>query len=109
MSSRQDKEKSVNVQVLLRCRYLTLPLPLPLPLPPTREGAPLPRPAAVTDPLHSPRPFSDDEVRSSAPQVVTCNDFQREVAVTQTIAGKQFDRIFTFDRVPFPFPCPAPP
>uniref|UniRef100_A0A0E0QMC1 Kinesin-like protein n=1 Tax=Oryza rufipogon TaxID=4529 RepID=A0A0E0QMC1_ORYRU len=64
MSSRQDKEKSVNVQVLLRCR-----------------------------------PFSDDEVRSNAPQVITCNDYQREVAVTQTIAGKQIDRVFTFDKV----------
>ncbi|KAG2585740.1 hypothetical protein PVAP13_6KG409000 [Panicum virgatum] len=45
------------------------------------------------------RPFSDDELRSNAPQVITCNDYQREVAVTQTIAGKQFDRVFTFDKV----------
>ncbi|PWZ57912.1 Kinesin-like protein KIN-5C [Zea mays] len=45
------------------------------------------------------RPFSDDEVRSNAPQVITCNDYQREVAVTQSIAGKQFDRVFTFDKV----------
>ncbi|PVH37399.1 hypothetical protein PAHAL_6G302400 [Panicum hallii] len=45
------------------------------------------------------RPFSDDELRNNAPQVVTCNDYQREVAVTQTIAGKQFDRVFTFDKV----------
>uniref|UniRef100_A0A453RRZ1 Kinesin-like protein n=1 Tax=Aegilops tauschii subsp. strangulata TaxID=200361 RepID=A0A453RRZ1_AEGTS len=45
------------------------------------------------------RPFSDDELRSNAPQVVTCNDYQREVAVTQTIAGKQIDRVFTFDKV----------
>ncbi|KAF0898400.1 hypothetical protein E2562_007241 [Oryza meyeriana var. granulata] len=45
------------------------------------------------------RPFNDDELRSNAPQVVTCNDFQREVAVTQTIAGKQIDRVFTFDKV----------
>ncbi|KAL6859172.1 hypothetical protein ACP4OV_018174 [Aristida adscensionis] len=45
------------------------------------------------------RPFSDDEIRSNAPQVVTCNDYQREVAVSQTIAGKQFDRVFTFDKV----------
>uniref|UniRef100_A0A0D3H362 Kinesin-like protein n=1 Tax=Oryza barthii TaxID=65489 RepID=A0A0D3H362_9ORYZ len=45
------------------------------------------------------RPFSDDEVRSNAPQVITCNDYQREVAVTQTIAGKQIDRVFTFDKV----------
>ncbi|KAK8962727.1 putative 125 kDa kinesin-related protein [Platanthera guangdongensis] len=45
------------------------------------------------------RPFSEDELRSNAPQVVTCNDFQKEVAVSQTIAGKQIDRVFTFDKV----------
>uniref|UniRef100_A0A1D1YQW4 Kinesin-related protein n=1 Tax=Anthurium amnicola TaxID=1678845 RepID=A0A1D1YQW4_9ARAE len=45
------------------------------------------------------RPFSDDELRSNAPQVLTCNEAQREVAVTQTIAGKQIDRVFTFDKV----------
>ncbi|EHA8590394.1 kinesin-like protein KIN-5C [Cocos nucifera] len=45
------------------------------------------------------RPFNDDELRNNAPQVVTCNDYQREVAVTQTIAGKQIDRVFTFDKV----------
>ncbi|XP_024981925.1 kinesin-like protein KIN-5C [Cynara cardunculus var. scolymus] len=45
------------------------------------------------------RPFSDDELRNNAPQVVTCNDYQREVAVSQNIAGKQIDRIFTFDKV----------
>ncbi|GJN15450.1 hypothetical protein PR202_gb02367 [Eleusine coracana subsp. coracana] len=48
------------------------------------------------------RPFSNEEIRSNAPQVVTCNDYQREVAVTQSIAGKQFDRIFTFDKVQLP-------
>ncbi|XP_008806097.2 kinesin-like protein KIN-5C isoform X2 [Phoenix dactylifera] len=45
------------------------------------------------------RPFNDDELRNNAPQVVTCNEYQREVAVTQTIAGKQIDRVFTFDKV----------
>ncbi|CAL5000311.1 unnamed protein product [Urochloa decumbens] len=45
------------------------------------------------------RPFSDEERRSNAPQVVTCNEYQREVAVSQTIAGKQSDRVFTFDKV----------
>ncbi|KAG5584002.1 hypothetical protein H5410_044436 [Solanum commersonii] len=45
------------------------------------------------------RPFSNDELRSNAPQVVTCNEFQREVAVSQNIAGKHIDRIFTFDKV----------
>ncbi|XP_038688235.1 kinesin-like protein KIN-5C isoform X1 [Tripterygium wilfordii] len=45
------------------------------------------------------RPFSEDELRNNAPQVVTCNDYQREVSVSQNIAGKHFDRIFTFDKV----------
>ncbi|PON78027.1 Kinesin-like protein [Parasponia andersonii] len=45
------------------------------------------------------RPFSDDELRSNAPQVVTCNEYQREVAVSQSIAGKHIDRVFTFDKV----------
>ncbi|WJX84841.1 Kinesin-like protein KIN-5C [Trifolium repens] len=45
------------------------------------------------------RPFSDDELRSNVPQVVTCNDYSREVAVSQNIAGKHIDRVFTFDKV----------
>ncbi|CAN4118820.1 unnamed protein product [Withania somnifera] len=45
------------------------------------------------------RPFSADEVRNNAPQVVTCNEYQREVAVSQNIAGKHIDRVFTFDKV----------
>ncbi|WCJ34284.1 Kinesin-like protein KIN-5C [Euphorbia peplus] len=45
------------------------------------------------------RPFSDDELRNNAPQVVTCNDYMREVAVSQSIAGKHIDRVFTFDKV----------
>nr|GLL46193.1 kinesin-like protein KIN-5C [Ipomoea trifida] len=45
------------------------------------------------------RPFSEDELRNNAPQVVTCNEYQREVAVTQNIAGKHIDRVFTFDKV----------
>ncbi|GAV82946.1 Kinesin domain-containing protein [Cephalotus follicularis] len=45
------------------------------------------------------RPFSEEELRSNAPQVVTCNDYMREVAVSQSIAGKHIDRVFTFDKV----------
>ncbi|KAI4364061.1 hypothetical protein MLD38_020200 [Melastoma candidum] len=45
------------------------------------------------------RPFSDEELRTNAPQVVTCNEYQREVSVSQNIAGKHFDRVFTFDKV----------
>ncbi|XP_076908537.1 kinesin-like protein KIN-5C [Bidens hawaiensis] len=45
------------------------------------------------------RPFSNDELRNNAPQVVTCDDYQREVKVSQNIAGKLTDRVFTFDKV----------
>ncbi|XP_022767048.1 kinesin-like protein KIN-5C [Durio zibethinus] len=45
------------------------------------------------------RPFSEEELRNNAPQVVTCNEYQREVAVSQNIAGKHIDRVFTFDKV----------
>ncbi|XWS59472.1 hypothetical protein CRYUN_Cryun08bG0125000 [Craigia yunnanensis] len=45
------------------------------------------------------RPFSEEELRNNAPQVVTCNDYQREVAISQNIAGKHIDRVFTFDKV----------
>ncbi|KAK6152289.1 hypothetical protein DH2020_014924 [Rehmannia glutinosa] len=45
------------------------------------------------------RPFSEEELRNNAPQVVTCNEYHREVSVTQNIAGKHIDRVFTFDKV----------
>ncbi|XVF55755.1 hypothetical protein PTKIN_Ptkin06aG0062300 [Pterospermum kingtungense] len=45
------------------------------------------------------RPFSEEELRNNAPQVVKCNDYLREVAVSQNIAGKHIDRVFTFDKV----------
>ncbi|KAL8261834.1 hypothetical protein R6Q59_025883 [Mikania micrantha] len=45
------------------------------------------------------RPFSDDELRNNVPHVITCNDQKREVAVSQNIAGKQIDRVYTFDKV----------
>ncbi|KAH9322163.1 hypothetical protein KI387_016802, partial [Taxus chinensis] len=45
------------------------------------------------------RPFNEEEVRSNAPQVVTCTEWQREVTVCQNIASKQIDRTFTFDKV----------
>jgi kinesin family protein 11 len=95
MSSRADKEKAVNVQVLLRCRY---GLRLRRRWPPPSRGS-LPPQIRGPNRLPSRRPFSDEELRSNAPQVVTCNDYQREVAVTQTIAAKQIDRVFTFDKV----------
>lgn len=30
---------------------------------------------------------------------MTCNEYQKEVAVSQNIAGKHIDRVFTFDKV----------
>lgn len=45
------------------------------------------------------RPFSEDELRSNVPRVVTCNENKREVTVMQTLANKQVDRVFTFDKV----------
>ncbi|KAK9194126.1 hypothetical protein WN944_004828 [Citrus x changshan-huyou] len=45
------------------------------------------------------RPFSEEELKNNAPQVVTCNEYQREVAVSQSIAGKHIDRVFTFEKV----------
>ena len=52
--------------------------------------------------LHFPlinRPLNEEEVRTSAPQVISCNDMRREVTVNMNIASKQIDRTFTFDKV----------
>ncbi|GER28636.1 kinesin motor family protein [Striga asiatica] len=45
------------------------------------------------------RPLTDDEQKSNVPKVITCNDSRREVTVLQNVAGKQVDRVFTFDKV----------
>ncbi|KAL6574761.1 hypothetical protein OROMI_012046 [Orobanche minor] len=45
------------------------------------------------------RPFTDDEQRLNVPKVITCNDSKREVTVSQNVASKQVDRVFTFDKV----------
>uniref|UniRef100_A0A5B7BVW2 Kinesin motor domain-containing protein n=1 Tax=Davidia involucrata TaxID=16924 RepID=A0A5B7BVW2_DAVIN len=45
------------------------------------------------------RPLSDDEQRSNVPKVITCNEHKREVTVMQSLANKQVDRVFTFDKV----------
>ncbi|OIW20314.1 hypothetical protein TanjilG_08288 [Lupinus angustifolius] len=45
------------------------------------------------------RPLSDDEQRLNVPKVVSCNENKREVTVVQTVANKQVDRVFTFDKV----------
>lgn len=45
------------------------------------------------------RPLSDEEQRSNVPKVITCNEHKREVTVLQSLANKQVDRVFTFDKV----------
>ncbi|XP_013602855.1 PREDICTED: 125 kDa kinesin-related protein [Brassica oleracea var. oleracea] len=45
------------------------------------------------------RPLSEDEARLHTPVVISCNEHRREVAATQSIAGKHIDRHFAFDKV----------
>ncbi|CAA2994236.1 kinesin KIN-5D [Olea europaea subsp. europaea] len=45
------------------------------------------------------RPLSEDEMRMHTPVVISCNDNRREVCAVQTIANKQIDRTFLFDKV----------
>ncbi|ESQ37425.1 hypothetical protein EUTSA_v10002384mg [Eutrema salsugineum] len=45
------------------------------------------------------RPLSEDEARVHTPVVISCNEHRREVAATQSIAGKHIDRHFAFDKV----------
>ncbi|KAJ0987711.1 hypothetical protein J5N97_006067 [Dioscorea zingiberensis] len=45
------------------------------------------------------RPLSDEEIRANTPMVITCNEIRREVSASLSIANKQIDRTFTFDKV----------
>ncbi|XP_058109799.1 kinesin-like protein KIN-5B [Magnolia sinica] len=45
------------------------------------------------------RPLTDDEQRLNVPKVISCNEQRKEVTVLQSIANKQVDRAFTFDKV----------
>lgn len=45
------------------------------------------------------RPLSDEEQRSNVPKVVSCNENKREVTVMHTIANKQVEKVFNFDKV----------
>lgn len=45
------------------------------------------------------RPLSEDETKLHTPVVVSCNDNRREICAVQTIANKQIDRTFVFDKV----------
>ncbi|KAM7509768.1 hypothetical protein LguiB_008643 [Lonicera macranthoides] len=45
------------------------------------------------------RSLNDDEQRLNIPKAITCNEHKREVTISQNIANKQVDRVFTFDKV----------
>ncbi|GAA0172516.1 microtubule binding motor protein [Lithospermum erythrorhizon] len=45
------------------------------------------------------RPLNDEEKRLNTPVVISCNEGRREVTAVQTIANKQTDRTFVFDKV----------
>lgn len=45
------------------------------------------------------RPLSEDEMRLHTPVVISCNEGRREVSAVQSIANKQIDRTFAFDKV----------
>ncbi|RZC76117.1 hypothetical protein C5167_000248 [Papaver somniferum] len=45
------------------------------------------------------RPLSDEEQRLNIPKVISCNEQKREVNILQSIANKQVDRSFAFDKV----------
>jgi kinesin family protein 11 len=43
--------------------------------------------------------MNEDEMRLHTPVVISCNEGRREVAAVQSIANKQIDRTFVFDKV----------
>ncbi|KAG7643433.1 Kinesin motor domain [Arabidopsis suecica] len=45
------------------------------------------------------RPLSEEEQKSNVPRVISCNEMRREVNVLHTVANKQVDRLFNFDKV----------
>eukprot|EP00850_Spirogloea_muscicola_P011602 SM000072S21236 [mRNA] locus=s72:626059:632083:+ [translate_table: standard] len=45
------------------------------------------------------RPSSAEEVRQNVVPVIHCNEARKEVSTVQTVAGRQYDRVFTFDKV----------
>ncbi|KAK9291095.1 hypothetical protein L1049_009282 [Liquidambar formosana] len=45
------------------------------------------------------KPLSDEEQKLNVPKVISCNEHKREVTVLQSVANKQVDRVFTFDKV----------
>jgi hypothetical protein len=51
------------------------------------------------------RPLSDEEQRTNVSKVIACNEHKREVTVLHSIANKQVDRVFTFDKVTIIITC----
>ncbi|XP_057970666.1 kinesin-like protein KIN-5B [Malania oleifera] len=45
------------------------------------------------------RPLSDEEQRLNVPKAISCNEHKKEVIVLQSLANKQIDRVFAFDKV----------
>ncbi|CAN0926683.1 Kinesin-like protein KIN-5B [Linum grandiflorum] len=45
------------------------------------------------------RPLSDEEQRANVPKAISCNEQRKEVTVLQSVANKQVDRAFSFDKV----------
>ncbi|WOL08474.1 kinesin-like protein KIN-5A [Canna indica] len=45
------------------------------------------------------RPLSEEELRINTPIVISCTEHRREVSAVQSIANKQIDRTFLFDKV----------
>ncbi|KAM0953241.1 putative plus-end-directed kinesin ATPase [Dioscorea sansibarensis] len=45
------------------------------------------------------KPLSEEEIRANIPMVIACDEIRREVSASLTIANKQIDRTFTFDKV----------
>lgn len=47
------------------------------------------------------RPLSEDDQKSNVPRIISCNELRKEVNVLHSVANKQVDRVFTFDKVLF--------
>lgn len=89
--NRQDRDKEVNVQVLLRCRFVLFFNYYYYFLNPLKMNSSFWN--------EYDRPLSDEEQKSNVQKVISCNEQKKEVTVLQSVANKQIDRLFTFDKV----------
>ncbi|KAH7656831.1 Plus-end-directed kinesin ATPase protein [Dioscorea alata] len=48
---------------------------------------------------HAPRPLSEEGIRANIPMVIACDEIRREVSAFLSMANKQIDKTFTFDKV----------